>query len=108
MMRKLTLTFLGTAAVVCAFAMSNVVGQGDAKTPAMPAEDVGPVNRYQIISIQETSETNLWMIDTCTGRTWKKHAYPDGDHWMQTIREDYPAAGFIKQPGMPPKPPSGK
>ncbi|MBI3820561.1 MAG: hypothetical protein HY286_17860 [Planctomycetes bacterium] len=84
----------------------RVTGQGDA-VKAMPAEDVGSVNRYQLVHTQDASDTILWMIDTASGRVWRRYIYPDGDHWTQTVREDYPAA-FVRLQGMPPKPPASK
>jgi hypothetical protein len=106
-MRKVIWIVAAAAVSVGALAMS-VVGQGGEKAASMSSDDVGPVGRYQIVSIQEVSETSIWLLDSSTGRVWRRHLYPDGDHWMQTICEDYPAATHIKQPGMPPKAPSGK
>lgn len=104
-MKSLTLLLLCGASIAGLLAF-RATGQGD-KGATMPAEDVGAVNRYQLVHIQEASDSTLWMIDSCTGRVWRRYVYPDGDHWTQTVREDYPNA-FVKLQGMPPKPPAPK
>lgn len=104
-MKLLVCTIVAAVAAVAAFAL-NATGQGGKPTP-FPPDEVGPVNRYQLLHIQEASETTLWMLDTTTGRIWRRYAYPDGDHWTQTVREDYPSA-YLRLDGMPPKPPTTK
>lgn len=83
----------------------SVMAQGSGGSQPLGPEDTGAVGRYQMVHIQEATDVSLWMIDSCTGRIWKRYSYPDGDHWTQTIREDYPLAA-VRLQGMPPKPPS--
>lgn len=104
-MNRNTLATLGGLAIAGLF-VYQVTAQGG-KAPAMAADDVGPINRYQIVHTQDATDTTLWMIDTSTGRIWRRYIYPDGDHWTQTVREDYPSA-YVKLDGMPPKPPAAK
>ncbi len=85
----------------------SVTGQSEGAAQPLAPDDAGPVGRYQLITIQEPAETTLWMLDSATGRIWRRYAQPDGDHWTQTIREDYPQAA-VRLQGMPPKPPAPK
>lgn len=70
--KKFVAIFLGSIVAVC-FSFQLLRGQA---TP--PATAAGETDRYQL----DTSDTELFVIDTTTGHVWSRAMKPKGSKWV--------------------------